>query len=73
MTTRLGNAPARCEPSLSWSGALPLLDPYVDLKEHYWRVLYDIVEKSAPEVPWQWGFCGLLCAASAAGKDHRHS
>ncbi len=37
-----------------------------DLKEHYWRVLVDIVDKSAPDVPWQWGFNALLCAASAA-------
>ena len=40
-----------------------------DLKEHYWRVLYDIVDKSAPDIPWQWGFNALLCAASAAGHD----
>ncbi len=41
-----------------------------DLKEHYWRVLYDIVDKSAPEIPWQWGFNALLCTASAAGQDN---
>jgi hypothetical protein len=41
----------------------------VDLKEHYWRVLYDIVDKSAPEIPWQWGFNALLSLASAATGD----
>lgn len=56
-----------CLAGLPWlkrTSESPAVD--VDLKEHYWRVLYDVVEKSAPEVPWQWGFCALLCAASAA-------
>lgn len=33
-----------------------------ELKEHYWRVLYGIADKSAPDIPWQWGFNALLCA-----------
>jgi hypothetical protein len=61
---------AICLAGLPWlarTEASPAVD--VDLKEHYWRVLYDIVDKSAPEVPWQWGFNALLSLASAATGD----
>ena len=63
----LGALESICLAGLPWLKMTPT-SPEVggDLKEHYWRVLYDIVDKSAPDVPWQWGFNALLCAASAA-------